>query len=431
MVTMTLRPRRLALVVLLTVVVAACGGPDPSEGPPSASPSGTLAPSPTPRPTATPPPSASPPPTASPAPPIASDPPPLGLEPVVGSLAQPAGAATGPDGWLLVHERAGRVVAVDLEGGATTVALDIGDRVLGQGERGLLGLALHPDWPDDPRAFVHYSDRSGSTVLSELRAAGDGSVPSLDPASETILLQVAQPYANHNGGQLAFGPDGFLWFGLGDGGSGGDPAGNGQNPATLLGSVLRLDVSEPGAYAIPDDNPFADGADGAPEVALYGLRNPWRFSFDRATGLLWIADVGQNAFEEINRVDPVSELGANLGWNVTEATHCYLEAGCATDGFVLPVAEYGRELGCSVSGGHVYRGSEIPGLGGWYLFADYCTGLLFGIPSDVDPARGTAVAPRILLETGAQVSSFGEDADGELYLTDLASGTLYRVVPGD
>jgi len=310
------------------------------------------------------------------------------------------------------------------------VALDLSDRVLGQGERGLLGLALHPDWPNDPRAFVHYSDRAGNTVLSEFRAAGSGPPPSFDPASETILLQVAQPYANHNGGQLAFGPDGFLWFGLGDGGSGGDPAGNGQNPATLLGSVLRLDVAEPGGYAIPDDNPFADGADGAPEVALYGLRNPWRFSFDRGSGLLWVADVGQNAFEEINRVDPVNELGGNLGWNVTEATRCYLEAGCATGGFILPVAEYGRELGCSVSGGHVYRGSGIPGLTGWYLFADYCTGLLFGIPSDVEPAAGTAVAPRVLLETGAQVSSFGEDADGELYLTDLASGTIYRIIPG-
>jgi glucose/arabinose dehydrogenase len=275
---------------------------------------------------------------------------------------------------------------------------------------------------------VHYTDRNGDTVLSALTGSQDGdSAPVLDSVSERVLLTVDQPFANHNGGQLAFGPDGQLWFGLGDGGSGGDPNGNGQNPGSLLGSILRLDVSEPGGYAIPDDNPFADGSGGAPEVYLFGLRNPWRFSFDPQGDALWIGDVGQNAFEEVDRVDPVADAGANLGWNVMEASHCFADAGCSSDGLVLPVAEYGRELGCAVTGGHVYRGGAIDGLRGWYLFADYCSGLLFGIRSDTD---GSDLVPRILLETGRPISSFGIDEDGELYLTDIGAGVLSRIVAG-
>jgi glucose/arabinose dehydrogenase len=240
-----------------------------------------------------------------------------------------------------------------------------------------------------------------------------------------VLLTVEQPFPNHNGGQLAFGPDGYLYLGLGDGGSGGDPQGNGQNPATLLGSIVRIDVNGDEPYAIPADNPFADGAGGAPEVFLYGLRNPWRFSFDRGTGQLWIADVGQNAYEEIDRVDPAADAGANLGWNLMEASHCFV-AGCSPEGLVLPITEYGRDAGCSVTGGFVYRGTAIEGLAGWYLFSDYCSGLIFGVPSDAAP--GTA--PRLLLETGLSVSSFGQDSDGELYVADIAGGGIYRIVPG-
>jgi hypothetical protein len=279
---------------------------------------------------------------------------------------------------------------------------------------------------------VHYSDRNGDTVLSEFTGSQDeGAAPSLDAASEEVLLTVAQPFANHNGGQLAFGPDGYLWFGLGDGGSGGDPLGNGQNPSALLGSILRLDVSAPGAYAIPADNPFADGADGAPEVYLYGLRNPWRFSFDSETGLLWVADVGQESYEEVDRIDPATAAGANLGWNLMEASHCFAEQACTSDGLVLPIAEYGHDQGCSVTGGLVYRGGDVDGLQGWYLFGDYCTGLFFGLPSDAEaPADGSALAPRVLLETGRSISSFGTDTDGELYLTDIGGGTLSRIVAG-
>lgn len=351
-------------------------------------------------------------------------------------LADPIGMAAAPDGWMLVQERGGRLLAVPPGGGTPRVAGDLTDRVLGEGERGLLGVALHPDFPADPRAFVHYSDRNGNTVVSAFTAslAADGG-PVLDPASEQPLLTAQQPYANHNGGQLAFGPDGMLYLGLGDGGSGGDPLGNGQNPSSLLGKILRLDVDhvprddadgeDAPRYGIPDDNPFAEGG-GAPEVFLIGLRNPWRFSFDRLTGALWIADVGQNAYEEVNRLDLATAPGANLGWNVMEATHCFASEGCSSDGLVLPLVEYSHGAGCSVTGGYVYRGSAIPDLRGWYLFSDYCTGTLFGIASD---AEGTGLGPRTLLETGGSVTSFGEASDGELYLTDLG-GTVYRVVGG-
>lgn len=364
--------------------------------------------------------------------PIADDPPPLALEVVADGLADPIGVAAAPGGWLLVNERAGRAVAIHPGRGERSIAFDIGDRVLGEGERGLLGLVLHPDWPEDGRAFVHYSDRNGDTVLSEFTGTQDGdAAPVLDPASEQVLLTVEQPFPNHNGGQLAFGPDGYLWFGLGDGGSGGDPLGNGQNPFALLGSILRLDITEPGAYTVADDNPFADGSGGAPEVYLYGLRNPWRFSFDPETGLLWIADVGQGAYEEIDRIDPAADAGANLGWNLMEAAHCFADAGCSSDGLIVPLAEYGRDQGCSVTGGYVYRGDAIDGLRGWYVFSDYCTGLLFGVRSDAEaPADGSALAPRVLLETGRSVSSFGTDSDGELYLTDIGGGTLSRIVAG-
>lgn len=431
--------RTVVVLVLLLVTAAACGGPDPS---PSHSGTPSAAPSQEPQATATA--------TASPAPPsdepsasprrIADAPPPLALEVVAEGLAAPIGIATGPPGWLLVQEQEGRVMAVSLATGETSVALDITDRVLGGGERGLLGLALHPGFEgEDLRAFVHYSDVAGNTVLSEILMTDFALPPRLDPATERVLLRVEQPFANHNGGQLAFGPDGYLWFGLGDGGSGGDPLGNGQDPATLLGSILRIDVDEiPDdgndaiGYGIPDDNPFADGADGAAEVYLFGLRNPWRFSFDRESDMLWIADVGQNSFEEVNRVDPVIDAGGNLGWNLMEASACHL-AGCSSEGLILPVAEYGRELGCSVTGGHVYRGDAVENLAGWYLFSDYCSGLLFGIRSDASATApdARAAAPRVLLETGANVSSFGEDADGELYLADHASGTIYRIVAGD
>jgi glucose/arabinose dehydrogenase len=426
-------PRRMTAISLMGLLLAACAGPEPSpsaDPPPSGTPRASAAPTTAP-PSATGAPRATPVPTAVP---IADEPPSLGLEVVAEGLADPIGLTATPDGYLLVNEQAGRVIAIHLDSGQTSVALDITDRVGSGGERGLLGLAVHPEWSGaNLRAFVHYSDRNGDTVVSEFLVTDFANPPRLDPGTERVLLQVPQPFGNHNGGQLAFGPDGFLWLGLGDGGSGGDPRGNGQNRSVLLGKILRLDVDgDPAgsrAYAIPADNPFVDGVDGAPEVFLVGLRNPWRFSFDRATGQLWIADVGQNALEEVDRVDPAADAGANLGWNLMEASTCYVD-GCSAEGLVLPVAEYGRDHGCSVTGGHVYRGGAIDGLGGWYLFSDYCSGLLFGVRSDL-PMRGPderAAMPRVLLETGANVTSFAEDSAGELYLADVGSGTVYRIV---
>jgi len=418
----------------MAAVLVACGAPADSSLPTASASTDAASPSADPSPSVT-----AQAPTATPAPStppasggIAAEPGPLALETVAEGLRAPIGFATATDGWLLVHERDGRVLAIDPVGGPVREVLDISDRVLGGGEQGLLGLALHPDWPETARGFVHYTDRNGDTVIAELAGRIDNGAPFLDPRTESVLLRVEQPFANHNGGQLAFGPDGYLYIGLGDGGSGGDPLGNGQNPGTLLGSILRIDVGAlaGGPYAIPPDNPFADGG-GAPEVALIGLRNPWRFSFDPTTGQLWIADVGQEAWEEVNRLDPVADIGANLGWNVMEGTHCYGGTGCSTDGLMVPIAEYDHGSGCSVTGGAVYRGSAVPSLWGWYLFSDYCSGLLFGVRSDAEPpGDGTALTPRILLETGTNVSAFGVDSAGELYLADIEDGTVYRIVGG-
>ena len=306
------RPTVVAIVCVLLAACSAEPSPSPSASVPATPEASTAAPTASPSPSMTAEPTPSPSPTV---PPIAADPPPLGLEVVARGIADPIGISAVPDGTLLVNERAGRVVALDPATGETAVALDIGDRVLADNEQGLLGLALHPRWPDVPRAFVHYTDLAGDTVLSEFAAAsGSEGPPLLDAASERILLRQDQPHPNHNGGQLSFGPDGYLYLALGDGGPGGDPGGNGQDTHTLLGKILRLDVDGDAGqpYAIPPDNPFADGDLGAPEVYFSGLRNPWRFSFDEVTGEIWIADVGQNQYEEINRIDPAAGARGEL-----------------------------------------------------------------------------------------------------------------------
>jgi glucose/arabinose dehydrogenase len=415
---------RLAAGLAAAVLLAACT----TDATPSPVASGGAAPTPTGRPsptaeattaTSTPEATATPGPTPLPTP---GEPPALAVEQVAGGLAAPIGIVGAPDGALFVLEQAGRIVRIG-PGGDTSVALDIADRVSGGGERGLLGLALHPGWPETGRAFVDYTDAAGASVLSELATTSDGAA--FDPASERVLLRVPQPAGNHNGGQLAFGPDGFLYFGLGDGGGANDQFGNGQDPGTLLGTILRIDVDGGEPYGIPRDNPFVDGG-GEPAVFMYGLRNPWRFSFDRATGALWIGDVGQGGWEEIDRLALGEAAGANLGWPVMEGAQCFASADCDPAGLVIPVSEYPtRQVGCAVTGGHVYRGAELGGLFGWYLFADYCSGLLFGLRSDV--ADGEVSEPQLLLETGLAVSSFGEGADGEQYLADHDGG-VYRIV---
>ena len=364
--------------------------------------------------------------------PLANGPDHLRVEKVVGGLRAPTGVSNAGDGSgrLFVTEQAGRVRVVRADGGLDPQPfVDLTGRIASGGERGLLGLAFHPRFATSRRLFVDYTRAGdGATVVAELRAGADGS--RADPASERIVLIVPQPFANHNGGQLAFGPDGYLYIGLGDGGSEGDPNRNGQNRNVLLGKILRIDIDGPHApgkqYGIPSDNPYAVGGStpghGRPEVWAYGLRNPWHFSFDRLTGDLYIGDVGQNAWEEIDRqpLDPPG--GANYGWNLREGDHCFRT--CATAGLIAPIVEYSHELGCSVTGGYVYRGAAQASLQGVYIFGDYCSGRLFTIHSE-----DGSFTTRTVADTSLNISSFGEDEAGELYLVDLRGGGLYRVLP--
>jgi glucose/arabinose dehydrogenase len=293
----------------------------------------------------------------------------------------------------------------------------------------LLGLAFPEDFAESGIFYVYYTDLDGNTVVSRFGLTADADAA--DPGSEQVLLQQEQPFVNHNGGALMFGPDNYLYIGLGDGGSQGDPNGNGQRLDTWLGKILRIEVDpafvpagEP--YGIPEDNPFIDTANALPEIWAYGLRNPWRFSFDRETGDFWVADVGQNAIEEVNHVVIGDGGGQNFGWNITEGTTCYVDPNCDTTGFTLPVFEYTHDVGgCSVTGGFVYRGEAFADLTGVYLFADYCSGLLWGGGRDASGAWVMS-AP---IETDLSVSSFGEDDAGNVYLTDLSGGAIYQLVP--
>jgi glucose/arabinose dehydrogenase len=328
---------------------------------------------------------------------------------------------------LFVVEQAGTIRI--LQGGAllTTPFLDIRARVTFSGEMGLLGAAFHPAFGQNQRFYVNYVRTlvTGQiqSVIAEYRlSAADAN--QADPASERILLTVNQPFTNHKGGQLAFGPDKFLYIGLGDGGSGGDPLGNAQNLQTLLGKMLRIDVDHTtGAlpYAIPADNPFVAGA-GLPEIWAYGLRNPFRFSFDTATGQLFAGDVGQNLFEEVD----ILQKGGNYGWNVMEGLHCFNPAtGCNTAGLMLPIAEYGRLEGFSVIGGYVYHGPGIPALAGSYVFGDFGSGNIWRLTQDNSGAWQRV----LLLSSGKSISSFGRDSAGELYLVDYGAGAILKVSP--
>ena len=415
-------PRRLATAFAAGLLVAACGAAPAPSSPPPRPPVVTPAPSPpavvpssTPAPT-----------TAAPAARVDA----IGLELVAegfqGSLF--AGHAGDGSGRLFVIEQVGRVRVLRDGRLLPDPYLDITDRIAAGGERGLLGLAFAPTFAEDGSFFVDYTDRDGNTVVSEFRAP-DPAADRADPASERILLRIDQPYANHNGGALAIGPDGLLWIATGDGGSGGDPQGNGQRLDTLLGKLLRIDPRPAGdaQYGIPADNPFVGRAGGRKqargEIWAYGLRNPWRFSFDRATGDLWIGDVGQGTIEEIDHWPAGSAAGPNFGWNTMEASSCFEPAeGCATSGLVLPVTEYRHGPGCSVTGGYVYRGASVPGLVGTYLYSDYCSGTIWGLD-----AAAESPAPRVLLDSGRSVASFGEDEAGEVYVVDLA-GQVLRVV---
>ena len=334
-------------------------------------------------------------------------------------------AMTAPDdgtGRLFVAAQDGRIWLVGRDGDVGSEPMvDLSSRLTSGGERGLLGLAAHPSFPTDSRIFVNYTDLAGDTVVASL-ALDPADPDRFDPGSHQDLLFVDQPAPNHNGGGVLFGPDGYLYLSLGDGGGGGDPQDNGQNPDALLGKILRIDIDPSGSepYDVPDDNPFADGG-GAPEVWHWGLRNPWRLSFDRATGDLWIGDVGQGSWEEVD-VARAGMSGLNFGWNVMEGPSCYGGGECAQDGLALPVSAYGRDLGCTVIGGYVYRGERYPFLAGTYLFADYCSGRVFAI----DAASDGPVAPMTVGDAEGRIAAFGEDADGELYAMALG-GEISRI----
>ena len=346
---------------------------------------------------------------------------PVRLQPLATGLESPVYVTHAGDGSgrLFVVEQAGVIRIIRNGRLLARPFLDVRSRVISGGEMGLLSVAFHPQYASNGRFFVNYTANSDSlrTVIAEYRVSD---APDVAGRAERVLLEIAQPYRNHNGGLNLFGPDGMLYIGMGDGGSGGDPHNNGQRLDTLLGKLLRLDVNGEAPYGVPRDNPFVGRAGARGEIWAYGLRNPWRFSFDRATGRLFLADVGQNRWEEIDLL----EKGGNYGWRLMEGAHCFNpETGCSTTGLILPIAEYGRELGCSVSGGYVYRGTRIRDLVGRYLFSDYCTGRLWSLRES-----GGRWVMEELRATGLTVSSFGEDQAGELYVVDHR-GTVYQIVP--
>lgn len=407
-----MRSLLVAGAILVTACSTATPSPSPSVSPPTPSPA-----TPTPTPSE---------PSPSPSR-VTASPGQVQLEVIVADLAQPLDLDPARDGSgrVFVAEQGGRIrIVVDGEL-IERPFLDIADRLTAGGEQGLLGIALHPAFPDDPRIFVDYTNLQGDTVVSSFELSGDPDVA--DPDSERIILEVGQPFGNHNGGALAFGPDGRLYIALGDGGSGGDPQGNGRRLDTLLAKILRIDVDVPPdqdpAYDIPEDNPWATGADGArPEIWLTGLRNPWRMRFDRATGDLWIGDVGQGEWEEID-VARNGIGGLDFGWATMEGSQCYDADDCDRTGLTLPLTEYDHEFGCAVIGGVVMRDPTQPALVGRYLFADACSGRFWTIESAGDTPR----EPTIVAETGRQVSAIGEDADGRILVTDLIAGELLRV----
>lgn len=336
---------------------------------------------------------------------------------VASELERPLDIQNAGDGSgrLFIVEQAG-VIRILQEGALlATPFLDIRERVDDTGnEQGLLGLAFHPEFAQNGFFYVNYTEAGGDTVIARFTASGNLA----DPNSEVRLLGVKQPFPNHNGGGLAFGPDGYLYIALGDGGSGGDPKGNGQNRNTLLGKILRIDVNRGEPYAIPTDNPFGN------EVFHYGLRNPWRFSFDALTGDLWIGDVGQGSWEEINFLPAGTPGGVNFGWNRFEGMHDYSGGDIPPD-YRPPLFEYGHDQGCSVTGGYVYRGS-MPEWQGIYVYGDYCTGKVWGALRRMISASAEESVTTVLFETGVQISSFGVDESGEIYLADH-NGNILRL----
>ncbi|HYO43655.1 MAG TPA: PQQ-dependent sugar dehydrogenase [Candidatus Limnocylindrales bacterium] len=335
-------------------------------------------------------------------------------------------------GRLFIVSQGGRIRILKNGTLLTTPFLNISTAVSTGGEQGLLGLAFHPSFRTNRKLYVNYTNTAGDTVIREYRASASNP-DVVQSGSGRTILRIAQPYSNHNGGMLAFGRDGYLYIGMGDGGDGGDPGNRAQNLDSLLGKMLRINVNgrtSTRGYLIPSSNPYV-GKAGRNEIWQRGLRNPWRFSFDRSTGDLWIGDVGQGRYEEVDRaVRTASGPGkaVNWGWRVMEGNHCYRpSAGCNTTGKRRPLVEYSHAAtgGCAVTGGYVYRGSAIPALRGWYVYGDFCGGQVWGVSS----GASRPATPVKLLSTGRSVSGFGEDNAGELYLCDL-NGAVYKIVAG-
>jgi glucose/arabinose dehydrogenase len=350
------------------------------------------------------------------------------LEKVVDGLTEPVFLTHAGDesGRLFIVEQPG-VVRVLRDGALLPEPfLDIRDRVNdGANEQGLLGLAFHPRYTDNGYFYMNYTNANGDTVVARFTESRD--LNRADPNTEKVILQVDQPYANHNGGDLVFGPDGYLYIGLGDGGSAGDPENRAQNLRELLGKMLRIDVDGGDPYSVPGNNPFVGRSDTRPEIWAYGLRNPWRYSFDRLTGDLYMGDVGQNAIEEIHFQPAGSPGGENYGWRFFEGTREYQDAGAAPAGLIPPVTEYTHaEGGCSVTGGYVYRGERLAALNGVYLFGDYCSGIIWALYRD---AAG-AWQRQTFGQTDFSISSFGQDQAGELYVLNHRGGAVYQLVAG-
>lgn len=346
----------------------------------------------------------------------------LRLQTVAEGLANPLDVASPPgDVRLFIVEQGGRIRVIKNRRLLPAPFLDLRSRISSGGERGLLSLAFHPRYAENGFCYVNYTDRRGDTRVVRYHVSANPD--RADPASAKLILTIQQPYANHNGGLVMFGPDGMFYVGMGDGGSGGDPHGNGQNPAALLGKLLRLDVDHGDPYAIPPDNPFVGREGFRPEAWALGLRNPWRYCFDPVSGLLVIADVGQDKWEEIDAV-PYGHGGWNFGWNIREGKHDYQAGPASVAPLTEPVFEYGHDRGCSIIGGFVYRGRRIPALQGLYLFSDYCDSRLRAVR--VTESGATEFHEWNLHAQGA-VSSFGEDAAGEVYLCTF-DGRVSRIV---
>ena len=361
--------------------------------------------------------------------PTAAAVPSVSLVPVASGLSSPLLVTNAGDGSgrLFVVEKAGVIKIIKAGSTLPTPFLDIRDLVGASGERGLLGLAFHPSYETNRKFYIFYTRvDTGRLVIAEYRASL-GAPDVADESTARTILTIAHPVSNHNGGQLAFGRDGYLYIATGDGGGSGDPDNNAQDKGSLLGKILRIDIDHSDGtrhYRRPASNPFV-GKPGRNEIWSYGLRNPWRFTFDRATGDLWIGDVGQSKWEEIDRARRSNGAGkgTNFGWRVMEGNHCYRpSSGCNKSGKAKPLAEYSHTSGCSVTGGYVYRGSVSPSLRGLYVFGDYCSGRIWMLPfGAAKPAAET-----LLLDTSLSISSFGEDEAGEVYVVDLG-GTIYRL----